>query len=45
MYRALLCIEIGIKPIWVFDGTPPTEKLTELRRRRNIKDTAETKTD
>jgi len=24
MYRALLCIEIGIKPIWVFDGTPPT---------------------
>ena len=23
MYRALLCIETGIKPIWVFDGKPP----------------------
>ena len=28
MYRVLLCIEAGIKPIWVFDGTPPTEKLS-----------------
>lgn len=40
MYRALLCIEAGIKPIWVFDGTPPSEKLTELKRRKTLREMA-----
>lgn len=45
MYRALLCIEVGIKPIWVFDGTPPSEKLTELKRRKTLREMAQTKAD
>jgi len=38
--RTILLIENGIKPVWVFDGKPPTKKNGELLRRRKIKQEA-----
>lgn len=38
--RTLLLIENGIKPVWVFDGKPPTKKNGELLRRRKVKQEA-----
>lgn len=38
--RTLLLLEHGIKPVWVFDGKPPTKKNGELLRRRKIKEEA-----
>ena len=43
--RTLLLIENGIKPVWVFDGKPPTKKDGELLRRRKIKQEANEKKD
>ena len=40
LYRALLCREIGMNAIWVFDGKPPPQKSDELNRRRELKDEA-----
>lgn len=35
--RTLLFLEHHIKPIWVFDGKPPTLKAGELQRRKALK--------
>lgn len=40
LYRALLCREIGMQAVWVFDGRPPRQKLDELSRRRELKEEA-----
>ena len=37
IYKSLLMLESGIKPVWVFDGLPPEQKRKELARRRKIK--------
>jgi flap endonuclease-1 len=36
-YRTSNLIEMGIKPIYVFDGAPPVLKRAEIERRRQIK--------
>lgn len=36
-------MENGIKPVWVFDGKPPTMKGGELARRRKLKEEAKQK--
>jgi flap endonuclease-1 len=36
-YRTSNLIEMGIKPIYVFDGVPPVLKRVEIERRRQIK--------
>ena len=36
-YRTSNLIEMGIKPIYVFDGIPPTLKAAEIERRRQVK--------
>jgi flap endonuclease-1 len=41
-YRTSNLVEKGIKPIYVFDGTPPTLKNTEIQRRIEIKKQAQT---
>ena len=38
-------LELGIKPIWVFDGIPPEAKKKELQKRKEIKLQAESKQD
>lgn len=40
IYKSLLMMENGIKPIWVFDGVPPEMKKKELARRREAKQEA-----
>ena len=35
--RSLAYQESGVKPIWVFDGKPPTMKGGELARRKKMK--------
>ncbi len=42
-YRTINLVENGIKPIYVFDGKPPSLKEKELERRRKIKEEAEKK--
>jgi len=37
MYRTSQLIKRGIKPIYVFDGTPPELKFNEIRRRKEKK--------
>jgi len=39
--RTIQFLNHGIKPIWVFDGTPPDYKKEELKRRRELKMKAE----
>jgi len=39
-YRTCNLLELGIKPIYVFDGIPPALKEIEIRRRTRIKDEA-----
>ena len=34
--RTLLFLENHIKPVWVFDGKPPTLKQGELKRRKKV---------
>jgi len=36
-YRTSNLIEMGLKPIYVFDGIPPTLKAAEVERRRQVK--------
>jgi len=42
-YRTCNLLELGIKPIYVFDGIPPEMKEAEIRRRSKIKEEAEVK--
>jgi flap endonuclease-1 len=37
LYRTSNLVEMGIKPIYVFDGAPPVLKREEIERRRQIK--------
>ena len=37
LYRTSNLVELGIKPIYVFDGTPPTLKTVEIQRRVKAK--------
>jgi len=37
LYRTSNLVEMGIKPIYVFDGVPPALKETEIKRRMKIK--------
>ena len=36
-YRTSNLLEMGLKPIYVFDGTPPVMKRVEIERRRQVK--------
>jgi len=36
-YRTSNLVEMGLKPIYVFDGIPPTLKAAEVERRRQVK--------
>ncbi|OYT47873.1 flap structure-specific endonuclease, partial [Candidatus Bathyarchaeota archaeon ex4484_231] len=40
LYRTSNLVEMGIKPIYVFDGIPPTLKEAEIKRRMRIKEEA-----
>lgn len=40
LYRTSNLAELGIKPIYVFDGTPPALKEVEIKRRRKAKEEA-----
>ncbi|RLI28858.1 flap endonuclease-1 [Candidatus Bathyarchaeota archaeon] len=40
LYRTSNLVEMGIKPIYVFDGIPPTLKEAEIKRRMQIKEEA-----
>jgi len=42
-YRTCNLLELGIKPIYVFDGTPPEMKEAEIKRRSKIKEEAQAK--
>lgn len=37
LYRTSNLVEMGIKPIYVFDGVPPALKETEIKRRMKVK--------
>jgi flap endonuclease-1 len=37
LYRTSNLVELGIKPVYVFDGVPPVLKRVELERRRQVK--------
>ncbi len=37
LYRTSNLVELGIKPIFVFDGKPPVLKATEIQRRKQVK--------
>lgn len=37
LYRNINFLSIGIKPVYVFDGKPPSLKTAEIERRRQIK--------
>lgn len=45
IYKSLLFLELGLKPIWVFDGIPPEQKRNELRKRKEKKLEAKIKQD
>jgi flap endonuclease-1 len=40
LYRTSNLVEMGIKPIYVFDGVPPSLKEVEIRRRARVKEEA-----
>jgi flap endonuclease-1 len=40
LYRTSNLVEMGIKPIYVFDGKPPTLKEVEIKRRARVKEEA-----
>lgn len=42
-YRTINLLEYGIKPIYIFDGVPPSLKEKEIERRRKLKEEAEAK--
>lgn len=37
LYRSINYLSLGIKPLYIFDGKPPSLKATEIERRRQIK--------
>lgn len=39
-YRNLNLLEAGVRPVYVFDGTPPVLKADEIERRRSQRDAA-----
>jgi len=39
-YRTVNLVEIGLKPIYVFDGSPPALKEAEIKRRMKLKEEA-----
>lgn len=39
-YRNLNLLENGVRPVYVFDGTPPVLKAGEVQRRREVRDAA-----
>jgi len=41
LYRTSNLVELGIKPIYVFDGTPPPLKEIEIQRRAKVKQEAQ----
>jgi flap endonuclease-1 len=41
LYRTSNLVELGIKPIYVFDGTPPALKEIEIQRRVKVKQEAQ----
>ncbi|RLI84012.1 MAG: flap endonuclease-1 [Archaeoglobales archaeon] len=43
LYRVSNMVEVGIKPVFVFDGEPPEFKREEIERRRRIREEAEIK--
>ncbi len=43
LYRVSNMVEIGIKPVFVFDGEPPEFKRLEIEHRRKIREEAERK--
>ncbi len=43
LYRVSNMVEIGIRPVFVFDGKPPEFKREELEERRRIREEAERK--
>ena len=40
LYRTANLVEMGIKPVYVFDGTPPALKEVEIKRRMRVKEKA-----
>jgi len=40
LYRTANLVEMGIKPVYVFDGTPPALKEVEIKRRMRVKEAA-----
>jgi flap endonuclease-1 len=40
LYRTSNLMELGIKPVFVFDGTPPALKEAEIKRRLKVKEEA-----
>ena len=42
-YRTVKLVELGIHPIYVFDGTPPEMKRATLEKRKNVRETARRK--
>jgi flap endonuclease-1 len=40
LYRTSNLVEMGIRPIYVFDGVPPTLKELEIKRRARVKEEA-----
>jgi flap endonuclease-1 len=43
LYRVSNMVEMGIKPVFVFDGEPPKFKKAEIEQRRKIREEAERK--
>lgn len=43
LYRNVNFLSLGIKPVYVFDGKPPSLKTTEIERRKQIKKDATVK--
>lgn len=37
LYRTANLVEMGVKPVYVFDGTPPALKEVEIKRRARVK--------
>ncbi|MBN1786514.1 MAG: flap endonuclease-1 [Candidatus Methanofastidiosa archaeon] len=42
-YRTINLLELGIRPVYIYDGRPPQEKIDTLRQRQEIKDSAKKK--
>ena len=40
-FRTVKFLELGVKPIWVFDGKAPDMKGDELEKRKELKEKAE----